>query len=282
MAAVEFLNGNGWLQFVAFLVKTCIFLFLFIWLRGTLPRFRYDQFMRLGWKALVPLSLLWILVVFALRTYRTIGGGDVTVGCSRSASCRGRRAGGRVPRAGPAAARGAGGRAGVRLPGAPAGPRGPRPVRPRRRAVEEAPTRPPRGSRATAAAGTVAREPAQHRLLDQGRASKCSTSSRASASPSRRCSRRWSPRSTPRTSSRPRRATTAATSSTGTRTGWRSASAASCAPGPARPTPSTSRVATTPTRRATPRVSGTARSTRSTTSGASAAACASRPARPAR
>jgi NADH-quinone oxidoreductase subunit H len=64
---------------VAFLIKTFIFLFVFIWLRGTLPRFRYDQFMRLGWKALVPLSLLWILVVFALRTYRTVGSGDVTV-----------------------------------------------------------------------------------------------------------------------------------------------------------------------------------------------------------
>ena len=76
---LSFLNGNGWLQFVAFLVKTFIFLFVFIWLRGTLPRFRYDQFMRLGWKALVPLSLLWILVVFALRTYRTVGSGDVTV-----------------------------------------------------------------------------------------------------------------------------------------------------------------------------------------------------------
>ena len=76
---LTFLNGNGWLQFVAFLIKTFIFLFVFIWLRGTLPRFRYDQFMRLGWKALVPLSLLWILVVFALRTYRTVGSGDITV-----------------------------------------------------------------------------------------------------------------------------------------------------------------------------------------------------------
>src|SRR5689334_4649503 len=71
---LTFLNGNGWLQFVAFLVKTFLFLFVFIWLRGTLPRLRYDQFMRLGWKALVPLSLLWILVVFALRTYRSTGG----------------------------------------------------------------------------------------------------------------------------------------------------------------------------------------------------------------
>jgi NADH-quinone oxidoreductase subunit H len=70
-------NQNGWLQFVAFLVKTFLFLFVFIWLRGTLPRFRYDQFMRLGWKALVPVSLLWIMVVFALRTYRSSSGGSV-------------------------------------------------------------------------------------------------------------------------------------------------------------------------------------------------------------
>jgi NADH-quinone oxidoreductase subunit H len=72
-------NDNGWLMFVAFLVKTLIFLFVFIWLRGTLPRFRYDQFMRLGWKALVPVSLLWILVIFAIRTYRNSSGGSVAV-----------------------------------------------------------------------------------------------------------------------------------------------------------------------------------------------------------
>ena len=65
--------------------------------------------------------------------------------------------------------------------------------------------------------------------------------------------------------SRRRRASTAGTSSTGIRTGWRSASAASCAPGPARRTPSTSRARTTPRRSATPRVSATAASTRSTT-----------------
>ena len=50
---------------------------MFIWLRGTLPRMRYDQFMRLGWKALVPVSLLWILTIFAIRTYRNSEGGDV-------------------------------------------------------------------------------------------------------------------------------------------------------------------------------------------------------------
>src|ERR1700712_2762466 len=75
---LSFLNANGWLQFIAFLIKTFIFLFIFIWLRGTLPRLRYDQFMRLGWKVLVPGSLLWILTIFAIRTYRTSGAGNVT------------------------------------------------------------------------------------------------------------------------------------------------------------------------------------------------------------
>ncbi len=75
---LSFLNANGWLQFVAFLLKMMIFLFLFIWLRGSLPRLRYDQFMRLGWKVLVPGSLLWIITIFAIRTYRTSGDGSVT------------------------------------------------------------------------------------------------------------------------------------------------------------------------------------------------------------
>jgi NADH-quinone oxidoreductase subunit H len=71
---LSFLNANGWLQFVAFLIKMFIFLFVFIWLRGTLPRLRYDQFMRLGWKVLVPGSLLWILLIFAIRAFRNTGG----------------------------------------------------------------------------------------------------------------------------------------------------------------------------------------------------------------
>ena len=76
---LSFLNGNGWLMAVAFLVKTSLFLFVFIWLRGTLPRFRYDQFMRLGWKVLVPISLLWILTIFAIRVWRNTSGGQNVV-----------------------------------------------------------------------------------------------------------------------------------------------------------------------------------------------------------
>ncbi len=78
-------------------------------------------------------------------------------------------------------------------------------------------------------------------------------SPRASASPSRRCSRRSTPSSTRSTCTRPLRATTAVTCSTVTLTAWRSASAASCARGPARRTRSTSRAATTPRRRGSPR-----------------------------
>jgi NADH-quinone oxidoreductase subunit H len=83
MATTLFLGGgtfpglpdSGWLQFLVFVAKMSIFLFLFIWLRGTLPRLRYDQFMRLGWKVLVPGSLLWILAIFAIRTLRQSGFG---------------------------------------------------------------------------------------------------------------------------------------------------------------------------------------------------------------
>src|SRR3712207_8071909 len=44
-----------------FFLKVVVALFIFIWLRGTLPRLRYDQFMQFGWKVLVPTALVWIL-----------------------------------------------------------------------------------------------------------------------------------------------------------------------------------------------------------------------------
>ncbi len=49
-------------------------LFFFVWLRGTLPRIRYDQLMRFGWKVLIPVSLVWILVIATIRVWRTHGG----------------------------------------------------------------------------------------------------------------------------------------------------------------------------------------------------------------
>ena len=54
-----------------FLAKVLLFIFFFIWLRGTLPRMRYDQFMKLGWKVLIPVSLVWILLVASIRTLST-------------------------------------------------------------------------------------------------------------------------------------------------------------------------------------------------------------------
>ncbi len=50
------------LEFISFAVKVAVFMWLFVWVRWTLPRFRYDQLMQLGWKVMLPLSLFNILV----------------------------------------------------------------------------------------------------------------------------------------------------------------------------------------------------------------------------
>jgi NADH-quinone oxidoreductase subunit H len=50
--------------------KTCAFLFVFLWVRATFPRYRYDQIMRLGWKVLIPITLIWIAVEGVLAWLR--------------------------------------------------------------------------------------------------------------------------------------------------------------------------------------------------------------------
>jgi NADH-quinone oxidoreductase subunit H len=74
LATLMFLGG--WLSPVPFLdfipgwiwlgAKICVMVSMFIWIRGTFPRFRYDQIMRLGWKIFIPVTLVWLLLVGGL------------------------------------------------------------------------------------------------------------------------------------------------------------------------------------------------------------------------
>jgi NADH-quinone oxidoreductase subunit H len=66
--------NTGWWPLLWFVGKVAIFMFFFIWLRGTLPRIRYDQLMRLGWKVLIPGALAWTLMIATIRVWRRQGG----------------------------------------------------------------------------------------------------------------------------------------------------------------------------------------------------------------
>jgi NADH-quinone oxidoreductase subunit H len=63
-------SNTGWWPFLWWLAKVQIFIFIFIWLRGTLPRYRYDQFMKFGWTMLIPISIVWIVIVAIARQLR--------------------------------------------------------------------------------------------------------------------------------------------------------------------------------------------------------------------
>ena len=70
LSPLEGLLGPEWMStpilghgFFWFTLKTGLFMFLYLWLRATFPRYRYDQIMRLGWKVFIPITIVWIVVV---------------------------------------------------------------------------------------------------------------------------------------------------------------------------------------------------------------------------
>jgi NADH-quinone oxidoreductase subunit H len=66
--------NSGWWGLLWFFIKMCLVIFCFMWARAALPRLRYDQFMRFGWKVLVPVNLIWIAAVVAVREVKSTYG----------------------------------------------------------------------------------------------------------------------------------------------------------------------------------------------------------------
>jgi len=69
--------NTGWWPLLWFVAKVWLFMFLFVWIRGTLLRFRYDQFMTFGWKVLIPSALVWLVCVAVVQGVRQFAGADV-------------------------------------------------------------------------------------------------------------------------------------------------------------------------------------------------------------
>lgn len=61
--------NEGWWPVLTFVIKLWMAMFVFVWLRGTLLRFRYDQFMRFGWKVLIPAGLIWVVALGAYQGF---------------------------------------------------------------------------------------------------------------------------------------------------------------------------------------------------------------------
>ena len=72
--------NTGWWGLLWFTIKLWMFMYFFVWLRGTLPRTRYDQFMRFGWKFLIPVTVAWVIAVAFIRGADAGFFGDGTVG----------------------------------------------------------------------------------------------------------------------------------------------------------------------------------------------------------
>ncbi len=66
--------NSGWWPMLWFIGKVWAVMFFMIWTRGTLVRIRYDHFMKLGWKVLIPVSLVWFVLVAVVRAFRTFSG----------------------------------------------------------------------------------------------------------------------------------------------------------------------------------------------------------------
>lgn len=67
------LLNNPWFGPLWVILKVQFFIFVFVWLRGTLPRLKYNQFMDLGWKVMIPFSLVWIVAVATVRKLTMLG-----------------------------------------------------------------------------------------------------------------------------------------------------------------------------------------------------------------